>query len=258
MHSDDVLQKAEAARKALGELSAARKKEQTDARKRIEGLEREENNVLHGTKVALNAISKDRQEALDCLGDDDDDSELEEPAAPAEDPQPEPASENDDEPNGSNSVFDQGDVNTDDFVNGLYTRSDLEGMTNERLLLLANAYGMDMRIGNFNRDEAIDRILRAQHRWCLENDVEDPNGYEPTRINRATSVRDWSGVQWLLAGIGAFIALLIALATRDIFDDIEGFGRGAVVFFWTVFVTMTGFFGGGLIGSFIDLDDNND
>lgn len=70
MHSEDVREKSEAARKALGELSAARKREQVEARKRLEGLEKDENNVLHGTRVALSAISKDRQEAFECLGED--------------------------------------------------------------------------------------------------------------------------------------------------------------------------------------------
>ena len=88
-----------------------------------------------------------------------------------------------------------------------------------------------------------------------------PKKDEPTKVvkvTHVTNVRDWTGIQWLLAVIGAIIALLIASATRGVFGDIDGIARGTLVFFWFVFVTLTGFFGGGLLGTFInpDADDS--
>ncbi len=65
-------------------------------------------------------------------------------------------------------------------------------------------------------------------------------------------VQGWTPAAWILAIIGAIIALLVANATKGTFDDIVGFGRGLIVTLWFVFVTSLGFCVGGLLGSLLN------
>lgn len=74
-------------------------------------------------------------------------------------------------------------------------------------------------------------------------------------VQNAANPRHWSWMQWFCAVIGAFVALLISLNTRDWFAGLADVHGTPDWFFragWIVAVTVTGFFGGGLIGSLID------
>jgi hypothetical protein len=75
----------------------------------------------------------------------------------------------------------------------------------------------------------------------------NPRGYNP---------RCWTRLQWLCAAIGLTIGLVIGSARSD-FDKFHGFGHGVFTFVWVIAVAGVGFFGGGLIGSFIEERWNN-
>lgn len=165
------------------------------------------------------------------------------PVAPS--PAPEPEAE---------PVVD--DDEDEDFLSRVYSADELSGMSNERLQLLANEYGMDLEVTDHNRYVVIGRIISAQRRWCRENDVEDPNEPERTQITRVfehIDVRRWNWVQWICAVVLGLIALRIAVQTNNWPDYIENSTPEALFeFFWVVSVTALGFFAGGWIGSLID------
>lgn len=72
----------------------------------------------------------------------------------------------------------------------------------------------------------------------------------PTPVVRVFDVRLWGVLQWLLAGVGLIVSLLIAGATWGwLVDDVTGFARVAIATVWWIALAMTGFFGGGFIGS---------
>lgn len=159
---------------------------------------------------------------------------------PAPQPEPEPVVDDEDE----------------DFLSRVYSHDELSGMSNERLQLLANEYGMDATVTDYNRAMVIGRIISAQRRWCRENDVVDPNEPEHTQITRILEyidVRRWNWVQWVCAVVLGLIALRIAVQTNNWPDYIENSGPEIFFeFFWVISVTALGFFAGGWIGSLID------
>lgn len=161
---------------------------------------------------------------------------------PAPVPEPEPV------------VVDEDDE--DDLLSGLYTADELSGMSNEQLQRLADAYDINIVVTDENRAVVIGRIISAQREWCLENDAADPNGPDRTQVRRFSEyvdVRQWSLIQWVVAIILAFLALLIGLATNNWPEFIENsIPENFFEFFWVAAVTATGFFVGGLIGSLLD------
>lgn len=72
---------------------------------------------------------------------------------------------------------------------------------------------------------------------------------------QSANPRHRSWMQWVCAFIGALVALVISLNTRDWFAglaDVNGTPNWLFRAGWIVAVTAAGFFGGGLIGSLID------
>lgn len=149
-------------------------------------------------------------------------------------------------------VYDQ----DEDFLTRVYSADELSGMSNVRLQQLAEEYGMDAEVYTGNRAIVIARIISAQRRWCLENDVRDPN--EPqraqtTRVIEYIDVRQWNWVQWVCAVVLGIIALRIGIQTNNWPGYIENSDPEFFFeLFWIVLITAFGFFAGGWIGSLID------
>jgi len=264
MSTENISEQVEAARKALGQLTTAAERRLNEVRNSREGLGKERVKVAQGAQLAVRGI-------------DDIDAEYEEeesqlagalsltptPVAP-----PAPA------------VVDEPDIpafmanppapavpapapadDDDDWLHELYTRSQLEGMSDARLSRLAFEYGMDEPVTfGFNRGTAISRIVEAQSRWCEENNQADPNN--PTRTQRVTTrvvnvvnVRTWGGIQWLLACIGLVVGLYVGSKTYG-FDEFGGFGHGLFSVLWVGTTSAVGFFFGGFIGGLFD--EHND
>lgn len=235
----------------LGRLGAAAKSRADQVRKEMEGVSRKRENARIGARVVERKLLDDEQvlaEEVDQLGwilsSSTPPSEPKEPAASATDTS---------EPRPGSSVFDQDvvDEQTDkDFVpNPPYSSSQLRGMSNDRLHVVALCFDMDVPVTDSNRDNVIVFILA--------NQVGVKSGVERTttireRVVDTVDVRQWTGLQWLFAIFGTIIGLVVANVSYGMYDDIVGFGRGLLVTLWFVFVAGLGFFLGGFIGSFED------
>jgi hypothetical protein len=98
--------------------------------------------------------------------------------------------------------------------------------------------------------------------------VEEPPAHQPTcahdtvvrepvvvqqRPAHVMNVRNWAWLQWLLAALGAFGFLMLSVHTTGAFDPVKtDWFRDTLVVLYIVFMTVFGFFLGGLIGSLID------
>lgn len=106
------------------------------------------------------------------------------------------------------------------------------------------------------------------------NDQPDPDNGQPTgqpaqlpppapavparrTLGDRMDPRGFSPVQWLLALLGLLVGLLVARFTwEDVVEDLDGFVRAVIATIWWLGIMGIGFFGGGLLGSFIDEDDD--
>jgi hypothetical protein len=100
------------------------------------------------------------------------------------------------------------DLDEDPLIDFIYTREQLEDLSNEELARLANHYDYVTTTGPTTRSEIIDFIVTAQSAWCNENGVDDPNAVpeEDTtlfeRFYNATQLTDMSDVD--LTRLAAF------------------------------------------------------
>jgi hypothetical protein len=122
-----------------------------------------------------------------------------------------------------------GDVDDDAWLDELYTISQLNGMTNARLQQLAEAYGMDHTVYTADRTVVIARIVSAQHNWCIDNGVTDPNGDGPSTAPVAAQpswqqqLKKVPALVWLIV-IVVFVVIL-AIMSRN-YETILGWAGG--------------------------------
>lgn len=264
MSTENLREEAEAARAALGQVAkkAEQRKRQLERDRR--GLQKERDTVVVGARAVMQNIDdkdgvlEEEEQQLDHI--------LQGPPAPVPEPELPAASEPKEpeapatvtpEPMPGSSVFDQDAEPSDkadkDFVpSPPYTSAQLRGMSNDRLHVVAKYFDMDMPVTDHNRDNVIVYILSVQA--GMRRGVERTTTVRE-RVVDIIDVRRWTGMQWVLAILGIIIGLVVANVTYDMYDDINGFGRGLLVTLWFVFVAGFGFFLGGYIGSYVDRDD---
>lgn len=235
----------------IGKIGSNVPKRRTQLRKERDGRRRHEANVALGAAAALQR-SRDRRAILDEEEEQLDNIErmagalLDAAEADVLEPEETPL------PEAAEDVVD---------VDALYTREDLEDMTDDQLLELALIYGLDV----VDRDELIDAIIDAQHIWCIENGSDDPNQeeYDDGEVDETTTtvvrrsivnvidVRGWTGMQWVFALIGTILAIILwsfwpEWPGRNIDTD---WVQNLVNFAWFIAHLGVGFFGGAIIGA---------
>jgi len=81
----------------------------------------------------------------------------------------------------------------------------------------------------------------------------------PTRIQRVVDVRNWSGLQWVLAFAGLLLALVMFSQWPEwAARNIDGFIGGLVTTLWFIGHAGTGFFGGGWLGWWLRRNEDGD
>lgn len=259
----------------LGGLGKSAKADSDDdLLKDIMGIDQQIDNVAYGASVLVQR-KLDRQEALkDEVAERVRQRELIRQRAArmrssvTVEPTPAPADDDGDDddldvpgfvndPTASQPPASPGSADDDeDLLGDVFTRDQMLGMSNRRLQLLAEIYRMDEEVTSANRLTVIARIITAQHLWCVENDVNDPNETTRTRPTPVVRFREsrhnpfsWNGWQWVGAIIGALIGIVIYLVVNDWEQDITGTWNRVLDVMLFVGLTGLGFFGGAIIGA---------
>lgn len=234
MSTKYIQEEAEAARKALGEVASAARKRRKEVRDLRRSMQTERDNVIIGARAAMRDVDdedavyeEEEQQLLEILeGPTEDDEPVDEESAHQSPPANPPTS---DEPPAPPTGTNQ----------RRYSYRELRVMDNQQLQqLLASRLGITRTVTDGNRADVI---------LVLMDGIGRPSSRTTTVVERIQP-SSWGTWSWILAfGLGA-IGLIVSALTAG-FDDFSGIGHGVFTALWVVFVTMTGFFLGGFLGS---------
>lgn len=205
MSTEHIHQEAEAARKALGQVASAARKRSSELANKRRGLQRERDNLAVGVRAAMRDIDNE-DNALE---------EEEQKLSEILEGLPEP-------------IVEVSEPTVASFTPRATPPAEIVVMEPEAPALRTTLPPPEPEPATAESE--------------LPRRVTEQTNNAQQRVVEIIDVRRWTSPQWLVAVLGAIIGLVVANATHGMYDDIEGFGRGLLVFLWFVFMTGFGFF----------------